>query len=132
MNRPLDYLALAVAGGIGVLLRAGCSTLAVKLAGPGSTWAAPAATLTVNTVGSFLFGVVTALATSRPGLSPAWQVIILAGLLGGFTTYSTFSFQAIEMITGGRAAAGLSYVVATNLLALGAAWAGLNLKPPGS
>lgn len=130
MNRPLDYLALAAAGGIGVLLRAACTALAVRLAGPGSSWSAPLAILAVNTLGSFLFGAVTSLGASRPGLPSAWQSIILVGLLGGFTTYSTFSFQAVEMLASGRAAAGLGYVAATNLLALAAAWAGLQVKPP--
>lgn len=132
MNRPLDYLALAAAGGIGVLLRAACTTLAARLAGPGSSWTAPLVILAVNSLGSFLFGAVAALAASRPGLPAAWQSIILVGLLGGFTTYSTFSFQAVEMLGGGRIAVGLAYVAAMNLLALAAAWAGLHLKlPPG-
>ncbi len=132
VNRPLDYLALAAAGGVGVVLRAACTTLAAKLAGPGATnWAAPAAILAVNTLGSFLFGAITALAATRSGPPGAWQTIVLVGLLGGFTTYSSFSIQAVEMLAGGRAAAGLAYIAATNLLALTAAWAGLNLKLPG-
>jgi CrcB protein len=132
VNRPLDYLALAVAGGVGVLLRVGCTALAVRMAGPGSAWAAPAAILAVNTLGSFLFGAVSAVAGSRAEFPASWSPIILAGLIGGFTTYSTFSFQAVEMLSQGRAAAGLAYVLATNLLALAAAWAGLQLKLPGS
>jgi len=109
VNRLLDYLLLAGAGAIGVLLRAGCATLAV------------------NAAGSFLFGAVYALGTSRLGLPPAWQAIILVGLLGGFTTYSSFAFQAVEMLAQGRTAAALAYIAATNVLALAAAWAGLRL-----
>lgn len=127
MNRLLDYLLLAGAGAIGVLLRAGCATLAVRLAGSGSAWASQAATLAVNAAGSFLFGAVYALGTSRLGLPPAWQAIILVGLLGGFTTYSSFAFQAVEMLAQGRTAAALAYIAATNVLALAAAWAGLRL-----
>jgi CrcB protein len=129
VNRPLDYLALAVAGGVGVMLRAGCTALALRMAGPSSAWAA---TLAVNTLGSFLFGAVAAVAGCRAECPTSWQPIILVGLLGGFTTYSTFSFQAVEMLSQGRAAAGLAYVLATNLLALAAAWAGLHLRLPGS
>jgi len=127
VNRLLDYLLLAGAGAIGVLLRAGCTSLAVWLAGAGSAWAAQAATLAVNAGGSFLFGAIYALGTSRLGLPPAWQAIILVGLLGGFTTYSSFAFQAVEMLAQGRTAAALAYVAATNLLALAAVWAGLRL-----
>lgn len=124
VNQPTFYLALAAAGGIGVLLRAGCNALALRWAASGSPWAAPAATLFVNVVGSFLFGVVYALAGPRPGLSTAWQPILLVGLLGGFTTYSTFAFQTVEMLTAGRAGQAVAYVAATNLLAVAAVWAG--------
>lgn len=127
VSRPLDYLLLAGAGAIGVLLRAGCTALALRLAGAGSPWAAPAATLAVNAAGSFLFGAIYALGTSRLGLPPAWQAILLVGLLGGFTTYSSFAFQAVELLTQGRTAGALAYVAATNLLAIAAAWAGLRL-----
>ncbi len=127
MHRPLDYLLLAAAGAIGVLLRAGSVSLAVHLAGSGSGWAPQVATLAVNALGSLLFGVVSAVGTSRLGLSPAWQAIILVGLLGGFTTYSSFAIQSVEMLAHGRVVAAAGYVMATNLLALAAAWAGLRL-----
>jgi len=127
VNHPLDYLALAAAGGLGVLLRAGCNTLAVRLAGPTSTWAAPATTLTINVAGSFLFGLLYALMAGKPGLGPAWQTIVLVGLLGGFTTYSTFAFQAIERAGHGHLAGAIGYVAATNVLALIAVWVGLRL-----
>ncbi|MFM8413505.1 MAG: fluoride efflux transporter FluC [Planctomycetota bacterium] len=127
MNQPLFYLALAAAGGIGVLLRAGCTALAIRGTAGGSLWAAPTATLVVNVLGSFLFGVVYALTGPRPGLAPALQPILLVGLLGGFTTYSTFSFQTVEMLAAGRLGSALIYVAATNLLAVAAAWAGLRI-----
>jgi len=127
MNHPLEYLTLAAAGGLGVLMRAGCNTLAVRLAGPGSCWAAAATTLGVNVVGSFLFGVFYALSVGRPGISPAWQAIVLVGLLGGFTTYSTFAFQAVELAGHGHTWGAVGYVAATNVLALLAVWAGLRL-----
>ena len=49
------------------------------------------------------------------------------GLLGGFTTYSTFSYQTVEMLAAGRFGSALVYVAATNLLAVAAAWAGLRI-----
>lgn len=124
MNQPSFYLTLAAAGGVGVLLRAGCTALAVRGEAGGSPWAAPAATLFVNVLGSFLFGVAAALTTSRPGIAPVLQPVLLVGLLGGFTTYSTFSFQTVEMLAAGRIGSALAYVTATNLLAVAAAWAG--------
>jgi len=127
MTHPLHWLLLAVAGGFGTLLRAGCTTLAVRLAGDERSWAAEAATLAVNVAGSFAFGLIYGLSESRQAVPPAWQPIILAGLLGGFTTYSSFAFQSVMLLNNARMAWGLAYVVATSLLALAAVWAGLRL-----
>jgi len=127
VDRALDYLALAVAGGIGVLLRAACTGLVLRAAGPATLWPQPVATLAVNVIGSFLFGAVFAVTAGRPEAAATWRPIILVGLLGGFTTYSSFSFQTVEMLINGRGLGAMTYLAASNLLALGAAWAGLRL-----
>lgn len=127
MKHLFFHLALAAAGGLGVLLRAGAYQIAARWAAGGSLWPAPTATLLVNVLGSFLFGVVYALSAPRPWLSAAWQSVVLVGLLGGFTTYSTFAFQTVEMLAGGRLGSALAYVAATNLLAVAAVWAGLRV-----
>jgi CrcB protein len=51
------------------------------------------------------------------------------GLLGGFTTYSSFAFQSVEMLEAGRVVPAVAYVVGTTLAALFAVWAGLRLFP---
>ncbi len=112
---------LAVAGAAGTLLRAGLTTLAVRLLGPEFPWG----TLLVNVAGSFACGALWA--ARLRGLSTETETILLVGLLGGFTTYSSFAFQSVEMLSGGRPAAAIGYLVATNLLALAACWAGLRL-----
>jgi CrcB protein len=127
MTHPLHWLLLAIAGGFGTLLRAGCTTLAVRLAGDERSWAAEAATLAVNVAGSFAFGLIYGLSESRQAVPPAWQPIILAGLLGGFTTYSSFAFQSLSLLTGGRLVTAGCYLAATTALALAAVWAGLRL-----
>ena len=127
MSNPFDLLLLAVAGAVGTLLRAGCVTLAVRLAGADSGWAAPAATLGVNVVGSFAFGSLFGLAHTRLALTSAQQTYLLVGLLGGFTTYSSFAFQSVELLDQGRVVAAAIYVAATTTLALAGAWLGLRL-----
>lgn len=118
---PLTHiLLLAAAGAAGTLLRTGCTTLAVRLLGGSFPWG----TLAVNIAGSFAFGAVFALARAR-SLSTEAEVILLIGLLGGFTTYSSFAFQSVEMFQSGRAAAAIAYLAASNLLGLAAVWAGL-------
>ena len=126
MHHPIHFLLLAAAGAAGTLLRAGCATLADRVMGHAFPWG----TLGVNVVGSFAFGVLFALGRARGLLTPAQETILLVGLLGGFTTYSSFAFQAVEMATHGRMPAALAYVAATNLAALAAVWAGLRLVGP--
>lgn len=127
MSHPLDFILLALAGCVGTLLRATSVGLVVRLTGGETLWAAPVATLGVNLIGSFAFGSIAGLAQSRQLLTTAQQSILLVGLLGGFTTYSSFAFQSVEMLNQGRIVAAAVYVTATTTLALGAAWAGLRL-----
>lgn len=115
-------LLVALAGAVGTLLRMGLTTLAVRLCGGDFPWG----TLTVNLLGSFAFGLVFGLVRSR-GLAPAQEVVLLVGLLGGFTTYSSFAFQSLELVSLGRMTAALAYVVVTNVLGIAAVWAGLRL-----
>jgi CrcB protein len=89
--------------------------------------AGAAGTLAVNVLGSFAFGAIFALTRSRGLLSTAQETILLVGLLGGFTTYSSFAFQSVEMLEAGRALSALAYIVGTNAAALAAVWAGLRL-----
>ena len=55
------------------------------------------------------------------------EAVMLVGLLGGFTTYSSFAFQSLELLASGRTLPALAYIVGTNVLAVAAAWAGLRL-----
>jgi CrcB protein len=123
MHPFLTALGLAAAGAVGTLLRVGLTTLAVRLLGPGFPWG----TLAVNLLGSFAFGLVFAAVRARGGLSPEAETILLVGLLGGFTTYSSFAFQATEMLEHGRLPAAAAYVLATNLAGIAAVWVGLRL-----
>jgi len=120
VSHVVHALLLATAGALGTLVRAGCTTLAVRLWGPAYPWG----TLGVNVVGCFAFGVVWAFARGRH-LPHGTETVLLVGLLGGFTTYSSFAFQAAEMLQSGRWGAAVSYVPATNVIGLAAIWAGL-------
>lgn len=116
----VNVLLIGAAGAVGTLLRAGCTTLAIRLLGPGFPWG----TIFVNVVGSFVFGLVVAVARTR-AMPTEQEVVLLVGLLGGFTTYSSFAFQSAEMLSGGRPALALAYMLATNSLGIAAVWAGL-------
>jgi CrcB protein len=121
---PFTHLALlALAGAVGTLLRAGCTTLATKLLGIGFPWG----TLAVNVAGSLAFGLLVGLARTRGAITMGLETILLIGLLGGFTTFSSYAFQSMEMLTGGRAVQAVAYVVVTNIAALVAVWLGLRI-----
>jgi CrcB protein len=121
---PFTHLALlALAGAVGTLLRAGCTTLATKLLGIGFPWG----TLAVNVAGSLAFGLLVGLARTRGTIAVGVETILLIGLMGGFTTFSSYAFQSMEMLTGGRAVQAVAYVVVTNIAALVAVWLGIRI-----
>ena len=120
MSHLVGIALLGLAGAAGTLLRAGCTAVAVRLLGPAFPWG----TLAVNVAGSFAFGAIYSFVRSR-GLPTELDGVLLVGLLGGFTTYSSFAFQSVEMAEAGRGPAAAAYVAATTLLGLAAAWCGL-------
>jgi len=108
-----NLLAVFLGGGLGSLLRHALS-LAV------GAHAFPAATLAVNAAGCFLIGCFGALAV-RFSWSETTSLALATGLCGGFTTFSTFSKEALALLQGGRPAAFALYVAASVLLGLAAA-----------
>ena len=85
----------------------------------------PYGTLVVNITGSFLLGVVTGLALDH-GLGTTEQLVIGTGLLGAYTTFSTFTLESLSLLQAGEAADALRNVagsVLIGVLAAGAGWA---------
>ena len=92
---------VAVGGGIGSVLRYLIGLLTAAAWGGGFPWG----TILINVVGSFVIGLV-ASATLEGGLlpdSPALRGFVMVGICGGFTTFSSFSLQTLELLRGGRA-----------------------------
>ncbi len=102
----MTWLWVALAGGVGAVVRHLAHTAAHRAGQPSTR-----ATLAVNWVGSFAIGIVTGLGVDV--VPAAIAVPITAGLLGGFTTFSTASVEAAELWRDGRhgAAVGLSGVM---------------------
>jgi len=94
----------------------------VRLAGPGF----PLGTILVNVLGSLAIGVLTALAgTAIPGAwPPVWRHAAITGVLGGFTTFSTFSVQTLVLLQQGQVVAAIANVALSVALGLAACWAG--------
>ncbi|RVV97111.1 fluoride efflux transporter CrcB [Mesobaculum littorinae] len=114
-------LQVALGGALGASARYLAGVGVMRLAGPGF----PFATLGVNILGSFLMGVFVVFAAERQAthLSP----LLMTGMLGGFTTFSTFSLDAVTLLERGQTGSAALYVVASVLVSLVALFAGLML-----
>lgn len=87
----------------------------------------PFGTLTVNVLGAFAIGLVARYALDSPDFSPELRVFITTGLCGGFTTFSAFSLETVELMERGHAPAAITYVAASLTLGLLATAAGITL-----
>ena len=113
------YLAVMAGGAVGTGLRLWlCGILAVKCGE-----AFPIGTLAVNVLGSFLIGLLAGLA-GPPLLSPLSRQVAMAGVLGGFTTFSAFSLQTLTLLQGGQWMRASANVVLSLVLCLLAVWLG--------
>lgn len=101
------YIALMFAGGCGVLLRysAGRALAQVQWLG------VPIGTMVVNTLGCFLMGYFAAWFVQREEFSIATQTVILTGFLGGFTTFSAFSFETVGLLENAAVFRAFTYAV---------------------
>mgnify|MGYP001201276235 CR=1 FL=1 len=84
----------------------------------------PYGTLSVNLIGSFLIGVVYAL-VDRGNLSPETRLFLATGLLGGFTTFSAFSLDALNFLQEGLLMEGVSYIMLSIFLGISFAFLGV-------
>ncbi|MFP4611646.1 MAG: fluoride efflux transporter CrcB [Thiohalophilus sp.] len=117
----LQILAIAVGGAIGSVLR-------FTLSGGVHQWLGrdfPYGTLSVNVLGSLLMGFLYIVLLERASLGPEWRALLLIGLLGAFTTFSTFSLETLNLIeSGALLKAGLNILLSVTLC-LFAAWLGM-------
>lgn len=90
----------------------------------------PLGTITVNVIGCFLIGLLAHLrhAGGEPWLRAEWREFVLVGCLGGYTTFSAFSLQTLDLLREGRPAWALANVLLSVGLCLGAVWAGFGLS----
>ncbi len=115
-------LIIALGGAFGANARYWLGAWVQSKAGQTFPWG----TFLVNLSGSFLIGLFMGLFLGS-GWNPNWRFFIVVGVLGGFTTYSAFAYETVELArSGGYVQAGLN-VLATTVGALVAAWLGLAL-----
>jgi len=87
----------------------------------------PMGTLFVNVVGSFVLGVFVEVFALVWSPSPELRAMIVVGVLGAFTTFSTFSLDVVTLMTRGDHGQAFLYVIASVVFSIGALWAGMTL-----
>lgn len=119
-----DALLVAVGGALGSVLRwAAVSGVARLPRAAGFPWG----TLGVNVAGSFAIGFVLTLAFERGLVAPATRLFLVTGVLGGFTTFSAFSWETLVLVRDGHSLAAAGYVAGSVLGGLAAALLGSSL-----
>ncbi len=118
---------LFVAGGIGTLARFGVNHWTRELTAGSFAETIHVWTINVNVVGCFLIGLLTPVLTRSAGVPEAWRLAILVGLLGGFTTFSTFGFELFGLLEKGQMLRAIAYVTLSCGLGLGAVWLGYSI-----
>jgi CrcB protein len=106
---------VAVGGGVGSVLRYLTNGLAVRWLGLDF----PYGTLIVNVVGSFLIGLVQALAEEAAVLPEPARLFLSVGVMGGFTTYSAFSFETVRLVELDAWGRALANVIVTTVVCIG-------------
>jgi CrcB protein len=117
-------LAVMVGGALGSVARYGVGLAAARAMGQGFPWG----TVLINIVGSFVIGLFASLSV-RGSLSDVSRAFVMVGLCGGFTTFSAFSLQTIELLRAGYGGRAMLNVAASVLLCLAATALGIRLAP---
>ncbi|HTX58617.1 MAG TPA: fluoride efflux transporter CrcB [Verrucomicrobiae bacterium] len=115
-------LAVALGGGVGSVLRYAVGYAVAQWLGPGFPWG----TLAINVAGSFAIGLIAELAQTRAlGVTPLVRIFAAVGVLGGFTTFSTFALDMVTLAGERAQALALAYAAGSVALGFAAAFAGI-------
>ena len=117
----MRILGIVIAGGLGSLCRYLISTW-----GNSTGARMPYGTLAVNIAGCFVIGLLGAMFLKRPD-QETLRVVVITGFLGGFTTFSAYSWETIALFRQGAAEQALAYIATSNIAGLLAAWSGYRI-----
>jgi CrcB protein len=117
------YLAVMIGGALGAVSRFIIGSLILR----SYAGTFPLPTFVINVTGSFLIGVLMTLFQNRANLQVNWRIFLVTGILGGYTTFSSFEWEALMTLRSGEAGIGFLYLALSVVLGLGCAWLGLVL-----
>jgi len=122
MDMITNFFWVGVGGALGSIARYWMGVFVARHLGDAFPWG----TLLINIIGSFIiafFGTLTMPQGPHP-VSPELRLFVMVGFCGGYTTFSSFSLQTLDLLRGGEGMAGLSYILASTMLCILAAAAG--------
>ncbi len=119
---PIGVLvAIAMGGAVGSLFRYVVASQIQSAVSPGFPWGI----FVVNITGGFIMGVITELGALKMNFTPELRAFLTVGILGGYTTFSTFSLDSALLIERGDYAGAAAYIVGSAVLSIVALFAGL-------
>jgi len=118
----MQYIMVALGGALGAMARFWVYNV-TAIYGHKPAWA----TFGINALGAFLIGVFFVLLAERSTIQVELRSLIVVGFLGAFTTYSTYSLDALQLLEQGQIGIALMYLLGTMLVCLLATWLGLAL-----
>ncbi|WP_299203128.1 fluoride efflux transporter CrcB [uncultured Amphritea sp.] len=117
----LHLLSVATGGAVGALARYWVSGVLVSNA----QFKLPYGTMLCNVLGSFLMGIFFVLIMEKARISPELRPLLMVGFLGAFTTFSTFSLEAVTMLQEGHIMSAAIYILMSVVLCMVALYSGL-------
>ena len=115
-----NFLLIGLGGALGSMLRFGTSLVI----GPKNF---PLATLLINIIGSFVIGLVIAYSSRNDTFAANWKLFFATGVCGGFTTFSAFSLENLQLLQDGKFGLLGLYIAASVLFGLAACWIGFRM-----
>ena len=115
-----NYLLVGLGGGLGAMLR-----FFVYLSFKNTTF--PYLTIFINIAGSFIIGLVIGLSVKEMNFPSSLKLFLATGICGGFTTFSAFSIENVELLQAGKFNLAFLYITASVCLGIAAAWLGFKL-----
>ncbi len=118
----MNYLWVALGGALGSMARYWCSDFAARMIGESFPWG----TLSVNVLGSFIIGLMAAMSAvdSRFLISADIRIFVMVGICGGYTTFSSFSLQTLNLMREGEWLAAGANIGGSVVLCMLAVWGG--------
>ncbi len=114
------YLLVLIGGALGAVSRFILGTLVAKW----YTAVFPLGTFVINVTGSFLIGVLMMLFLNRPSINANWRLFVVTGILGGYTTFSSFEWETFFAMREGASFVAMYYVILSVGLGLMGVWFG--------